>query len=102
MRSISILVVIVAAVAVAQNATTTVRAADVEVSGARLSFLGDGGCSLQAELAVVAPSPKLRVEPAPRAFNGSRCTAARTAVTRAAHLDVSAAAGASVGDGSAP
>lgn len=102
MRFVLTLVVVSAVAAFAQNASTTVREADVRVTGARLAFLPDGGCTVQPELEVVAPSPKLRVEPAPRAFNGTRCSTARNAVTRAANLDVSAAAGATVGDGSQP
>lgn len=92
--TLAAVVLSLATAAPAQEATKTVQitAGNVEVTGARIAFTADGGCTLQAEFTV----PPLRIEAQPRQLKAAACTAARNQATRAATLDVG------VSDGGAP
>jgi hypothetical protein len=71
----------------AQSRVITITPADVQVTGGRVAFTDDGGCTLQPECTTTIPG--VRCDGSPQVWNGAaKCGAARTAVTRAANIDV--------------
>lgn len=85
--------------AVAQSRTVTVDAPEVSaaVTGLRVAFLTDGGCTVQAEVSRRAEIVNaLAVQPEPRAARAAVCGAALNAARAAARLDFG------VGDGGVP
>lgn len=74
----------------AQSRASTIDLRDVELRGAHVEFLFDGGCLLSAVANYVAPVGELGVvAPAQEyPFNGARCGIARTAAANAAARDL--------------
>jgi len=79
----------------AQQRTIVVTAQDVRVSGARVAFTSDGGCTIQPECTTALP--EVKCDGSPQTYNrAGSCAAARQAAMRAATIDVG------VSDGGVP
>lgn len=79
----------------AQERTINFFAQDIRVSGARVSFLPDAGCTIQAECTTLFPEVVCTTSPQP--YNrGSACSIMRTAAMRAATISMQ------VSDGGVP
>lgn len=87
---------LVAALAVAQDRTITVREVDVSPRRAEVEILSDGGCVFTGFADVSAPSVEPHYVRAQYPFNGARCTTVKNAIVTAAKKDLGC------GDGSAP
>jgi len=90
---------IVSTEADAQSRTIVVDAPEVSaaVTGMRVAFLSDAGCTIQAEVSRSAPVVDLlRAQPQPRNARAAVCNAALNAAQAAARLDFQ------VSDGGAP
>lgn len=101
MRVLALLLV-VSAVAFAQNATVQINEGDVVTDGVRIRFSAtDGGCSLTAYGSVQSPSVSPAYSPTEYPYNGARCRNLRDDALLAMKRDMRRA-NVAIGDGGVP